>query len=247
MHRIRTIAAAALTLLAALPAMSHAEDRKPLGVVELFTSQGCNSCPPADAFFSKLVEKGDVIALAYHVDYWDYLGWRDTMARPENTERQYAYMKALGSRAVYTPQVIVNGRSHVNGTNAAGIEDDLAEKAQQGEGMLVGIDVAEREDSIVIRVDATSQPAAEANLVLVFYDGPSSIAISRGENSGRTATFVNAVSDFRTAGMWHGKSTEFELPKSEFAEKGGCIALLQSSTEAGGPGPILGAAIIRRP
>jgi len=246
MPQLRTILAAAFALLATCN-LAAADAEKPLGVVELFTSQGCNSCPPADALFNKLVEKGDVIALAYHVDYWDYLGWSDTLARSENTQRQYAYMRSLGSRAVYTPQVVVNGRSHVNGTNGAGIDDDLAEQARDGDAMGVGIKVDETPDSIVIRVDATTKPSAEANLVLVFFEGPRSISISRGENSGRTATFLNAVSEFRTAGMWHGKATEFELPKSEFMDKGGCVALLQSASQAGDPGPILGAAVVRRP
>lgn len=160
--------ALAMSLLGGIAA---AQDVQPLGVVELFTSQGCNSCPPADAFFNELVEQGKVVALAYHVDYWDYLGWQDTLARPENTERQYGYMKALGSRAVYTPQVVVNGRTHVNGTNRAGIADDLAEQARDGQGLVVPVKVTEREDSYLIRAEATKEPAAEANLVLVYFSG----------------------------------------------------------------------------
>lgn len=243
----RTIGTVALALGLALGQGAAAASEKPLGVVELFTSQGCNSCPPADAFFSELVEKGEVVALAYHVDYWDYLGWQDTLARPQNTERQYGYMRALGGRAVYTPQVIVNGRTQVNGTDRAGVEQDLAEQAGRGDGMKVAVKVNESDDSIIIRAGATTEPAAEAHLVLVFFSGPQSIAISRGENDGRTATYLNAVSDVRTAGMWHGKAAEYELPKSEFAGKGGCVALLQSTTRDGGPGPILGAAIVRKP
>lgn len=244
----RIIKAAALgAALSVGPTMSATAGDKPLGVVELFTSQGCNSCPPADAFFNELVQKGQVIALAYHIDYWDYLGWRDTLARPENTERQNAYMKALGSRAVYTPQVIVNGRTHVNGANRAGIEDDLAEQAREGEGMVVTINVTEREDSIVIRAEATKEPRAEANLVLIFFAAPQSIAISRGDNSGKTVTYLNAVTDVRTAGVWHGKVAEYELPKSEFAGKGGSVALLQATSRDGGPGAILGAALVQKP
>ncbi|TIX65173.1 MAG: DUF1223 domain-containing protein, partial [Mesorhizobium sp.] len=82
---------------------------KPLGVVELFTSQGCSSCPPADEFFAELAGKQDIVALAYHVNYWDYLGWQDTLSNKENTDRQYDYMRAFGSRSVYTPQAVING------------------------------------------------------------------------------------------------------------------------------------------
>ncbi|TIO36397.1 MAG: DUF1223 domain-containing protein, partial [Mesorhizobium sp.] len=89
------------------------QTEKPLGVVELFTSQGCSSCPPADEFFAELAAKENVVALAYHVNYWDYLGWQDTLSNKENTERQYDYMRAFGSRSVYTPQAVINGRSHV--------------------------------------------------------------------------------------------------------------------------------------
>ena len=85
------------------------EAKKPAGVVELFTSQGCSSCPPADAILEDLVKKGEVVALAYHVDYWDYLGWQDTLATPDNTARQYDYAKAFGVRSVYTPQAVING------------------------------------------------------------------------------------------------------------------------------------------
>ena len=85
------------------------ELKKPAGVVELFTSQGCSSCPPADAILEDLAKKGDVVALAYHVDYWDYLGWQDTLASPDNTARQYEYAKAFGVRSVYTPQAVING------------------------------------------------------------------------------------------------------------------------------------------
>ena len=246
MKTARAIAALFCVLALGVPDASRAGDAKPLGVVELFTSQGCNSCPPADAFFNELAAQDGVIALAYHVDYWDYLGWRDTLARPQNTERQYAYMKALGGRDVYTPQVIVNGREPLKGSDRQRIRQDLAAQASRGDGMAVELSATENGDSITIRVGPGAS-AKEANLVLVFYAPPQSIAIDRGENNGRTATYLNAVKDIRVAGVWHGKPAEYELPKSEFNGKGGCVALLQSLAGDGGPGPILGAAIIRRP
>lgn len=247
MTKTRTIAAL-FCALAATVARPVVAQEKPLGVVEFFTSQGCNSCPPADAYFNELARQPDVIALAYHVDYWDYLGWRDTLARPQNTERQYGYMRALGARDVYTPQMIVNGRQKVKGADRAALRQDLSKQTADGEGMTVGMKVSEDDDSVTIEVDAASNPdAQEANVILVYFDGPQAIEIDRGDNTGRKATYMNAVTDMRVAGIWHGAPNRYELPKSEFVDKGGCVALLQKVAKDGAPGPILGATIIRRP
>ncbi|RWP76782.1 MAG: DUF1223 domain-containing protein, partial [Mesorhizobium sp.] len=121
---------------------------RPLGVVELFTSQGCSSCPPADTLFSELAAKEDIVALAYHVDYWDYLGWQDTLGRKENTERQYDYMRAFGSRSVYTPQAVINGRVHVNGASRGEVDGALARMAKSGEGMRVAVKVSRTSDRV---------------------------------------------------------------------------------------------------
>ncbi|TIV92263.1 MAG: DUF1223 domain-containing protein, partial [Mesorhizobium sp.] len=123
---------------------------RPLGVVELFTSQGCSSCPPADEFFAELAGKDDIIALAYHVNYWDYLGWQDTLSTKENTERQYDYMRAFGSRSVYTPQAVINGRSHVNGASRKDVDGALARMDRTGEGMRVAIKVSRTSDRVMI-------------------------------------------------------------------------------------------------
>ena len=110
-----TLAAALAIFGVAAPGADEQKPAKLLGVVELFTSQGCNSCPPADAALAKLAARGDVVALGYHVDYWDYLGWSDTLGSKANTERQYAYARGLNRRGVYTPQAVINGRAHTNG------------------------------------------------------------------------------------------------------------------------------------
>src|SRR5690606_18761221 len=113
---MKVLTLVAATLGFALSSASAAEPvKRPKGVVELFTSQGCNSCPPAAEYLSQLALEGDVVALSYHVDYWDYLGWRDTLANADNTQRQQQYNRAFGTRSVYTPQAIVNGRQEVNG------------------------------------------------------------------------------------------------------------------------------------
>jgi hypothetical protein len=236
--------ATALLAISSFSGTSFAGDAKqPRGVVELFTSQGCSSCPPADALFSELAAEGDLIALAYHVDYWDYLGWRDTLGSPENTARQYEYGKSFGIRSVYTPQAVVNGASHVNGADRGKVLGSLGGAV----GLPVEIVVSQSGDSVMIDAGGASGSARKAHVVLVYFDAPQEVAIERGENNGKALTYWNAVSDIQTAGMWHGKAARYELPLSEIAKKGGCAVLLQSMGEQGLPGPILGAAVIRNP
>lgn len=230
------------------PQIDRPQTDKPLGVVELFTSQGCNSCPPADEFFAELAAKGNIVALAYHVDYWDYLGWQDTLSRKENTERQYDYMRAFGTRSVYTPQAVINGRSHVNGASRTEVDGALARMERVGEGMRVGIKVSRTSDRVMIDAGDAEAGPSDAHVVIVYFDPPRTITIAKGENTGRSMTYWNAVSGIQTAGMWHGKAQRYELPMSEISKKkGGCAVLLQSVGKDGLPGPILGAAFIQKP
>jgi hypothetical protein len=239
------LAAATISVgLAFAPAVAG-ETKKPLGVVELFTSQGCSSCPPADAIFEQLVKSGDVVALAYHVDYWDYLGWQDTLASKDNTQRQYDYAKAFGARSVYTPQAVINGRTHVTGSSRASIDSTLGKFAKSDEGLSVEIKVMRAGDSIVI--DAGEGVGDQSGqVILVFFDPARPVAIERGENKGKTVTYWNAVTTIQTAGMWHGAAARYELPASEIAKKGagGCAVLLQATGQDGLPGPILGATLV---
>jgi hypothetical protein len=242
--RLAALAVALSSLAGVLAA--KAQD-KPLGVVELFTSQGCNSCPPADEFFASLAANPDIVALAYHVDYWDYLGWRDTLSQKENTERQFEYMRAFNSRSVYTPQAVINGRTHVNGASRGAVDGALNGMAKSGEGMQVAIKVSHSNDGVMIDAGDASGNDADAHVVVIYFDAPQTVTIGKGENDGRSMTYWNAVSDIQTAGMWHGKAQRYELPISEVAKKGGCAVLLQSVSKDGLPGPILGAAIVRKP
>lgn len=232
----------------AFTAAAAADGTRPAGVIELFTSQGCSSCPPADALFEKFATKGDYVALAYHVDYWDYLGWRDTLSSPDSTDRQYAYMRSFGTRSVYTPQAVINGRIHVNGAKRDDILDGFDELNKAGQGLSVDVSVKLTGDSLVIETgSAANQSPAKAHVVLVYFDAPQAIAVPRGENKGRTVTYVNAVSDIQSAGMWHGKAARYELPATKIATKGGFAVLLQAVGKDGMPGPVLGAAIYRKP
>ena len=232
-----------------LPAAAQSVDGKPRAGVELFTSQGCSSCPPADAYFADLARRGDVVALAYHVDYWDYLGWGDTLADPENTARQRDYARALGQRSVYTPQVVVNGREHMNGANRGKIEGAVADMDAAGKGLVIDVSIRQTPESIIIDTGAGTHRKGKANVVLVFFEPATQVEIARGENAGKSISYWNAVSAIQAAGMWHGREMRLEIPSSELKKKGagGCAVLLQAMGKDGAPGPIIGAAILDHP
>lgn len=241
------LAAVALALSAFAGVCVAQQAEKPLGVVELFTSQGCNTCPPADELFGELSRRDDLVALAYHVDYWDYLGWQDTLSRKENTERQYDYMRAFGARSVYTPQAVINGRTHVNGARRSVIDGTLARFDQAGEGMQVGLKVTRTGEGVTIEAGEAGDGPSDAHVILVYFEPPQTVKIGKGENDGRSITYWNAVSGIQTAGMWHGKTQRYEMPMTELSKKGGCAVLLQAVGKDGLPGPILGAAVVRKP
>jgi hypothetical protein len=215
----------------------------PKGVVELFTAQGCSSCPPADAAFRKLVNRGDVIALAYHVDYWNYLGWADTLSSKENTERQYGYARSMGRSNVYTPQVIVNGRDHVAGADLDDINKKIDGYPAEGKGLSVPISAQMRDDELEITI-GTGQ--GKASVVMVYFNREKTIDVEKGENSGQKISYLNSVTDVETVGMWDGKETSLTLPASVMQKPDleGCAILLQSSSPDGNPAAILGATVI---
>lgn len=234
---------AALTLMLLTPLLAQAAQR-PSGVVELFTSQGCSSCPPADAVLAELAERDDVIALAYHVDYWDYLGWEDHLAAPENTARQRAYGASLES-SPYTPQAVVNGARDTVGSR----RDDIAaaiDGAPEGAALSIDVGLTEKDGSIFVDVGAAETTSLDAHIVVVSYKPREVVEIGAGENRGRRIDYRNIVRSFQTVGMWHGESMRLELPTSEMMKNGGCAILVQAYDAYGRPGPILGAARVER-
>jgi hypothetical protein len=247
-HRLTARLLAAAILFFVPQAMAYGQEAaksRPLAVVELFTSQGCGSCPAADAILTDLAQTGDVVALAYHVDYWDYLGWRDTLATADNTTRQYDYSAAFGSRSVYTPQAVINGVAHVNGADRKAMDEAIA---QSSDGLPVEVALSYRGDTVVIETGAGEVPDGEAHVMLVYFNPATTVEITRGRNQGRSFTFWNSVSSYHSAGMWHGKEARFELPVSQVARKGagGCAVLVQAMQPDGTPGRILGAALLHR-
>jgi hypothetical protein len=213
--------------LALAPAAARAADAAQLAVVELFQSQGCNSCPPAIANLNALASRPDVLALTYAVDYWDYLGWKDTFAKHKFTERQYAYAHALGRTDVFTPEVVVNGRTDGVGVGKGEIEgliETSGPKNAAAAGSIAG-------DRFLFEAAAGSP---HADVWVVFYDPRTiDVPISRGENAGRTLAHRNVVRDFVLAGHWDGGAEAIDLPPTPQGLKR--AVLVQSA----GAGPIL--------
>lgn len=204
-------------------------------VIELFTSQGCSSCPPADLFLSELRAKPEVVTLTYHVDYWDYLGWRDTLASHEFSQRQYDYAKSRGDMDVYTPQMIVNGKGHFVGSERPTILSAI-DKAH-GEPRPVAVYLSETARELVVDIDG-GDAAEEATLWLMPMVPEMSVKILKGEIAGQTVVYHNVVRELVPAGMWDGKAKRISLPKDGVLAPDcrGLVALLQS----GKVGPILG-------
>jgi hypothetical protein len=174
-------------------------------VVELYTSQGCSSCPPADELLAELAERDDVIALALHVDYWDYIGWKDDLARPEHTARQKAYAHAAGRSTIYTPQFVIAGQDHVSGYKPV----DVTDLIQQHRSVPRPIALSVERDGARLVVEARAVGPVDGPVVVqvVRYIPVHRVAITRGENAGRTFDYRNAVDLWVEVGRWNGKGT----------------------------------------
>jgi hypothetical protein len=229
----------ALLLAAGTPSLA---DTRLRGVVELFTSQGCSSCPPADALIEDLAQQRGLAVLSLPVDYWDRLGWKDTYGSPVHSARQRAYATARGDRAVYTPQVVVNGTRHMNGADRSAIETNLD---QLRASLSVAVDVSQSNGTLHIVVGAAPTGATAANraatVVVLQYLARREVAIGRGENASRQIAYTNIVRDISRAGTWTGDAQIFELPAPTAGTAEGIVVLLQTGTPDE-PGPIIGAA-----
>lgn len=199
-------------------------------VVELFTSQGCSSCPPADAFLHSLSGRDDLIPLALHVDYWDYIGWKDTFADSRFTDRQYAYAKALGNNVVYTPQIIVQGNTALEAATQSELDRAIA---GTGRDAMVDIAVERHADGVMITADAVD--AGPAFVQLVRYRPMETVTIEHGENAGQVITYSNIVTEWNRLGEWDGRG-RFAVTVP-LAGSDGAVVIIQSK----GPGPILAA------
>lgn len=211
--------------------------------MELFTSQGCSSCPPADKLLTELAERKDVLAFSLPVDYWDYLGWKDTLASHDFSERQREYAQSRGDGDVYTPQAVINGSADVVGSDRAAVEKALKQATEAGFPVPIGLSAGE--DSVTVKIGAASGATPNRGTIwLAMYDRSVTVPIERGENSGRTLTYSNVVRKLRPIAMWKGEAMTIDLPRSEMkqAKVARCAVFLQSEKAGGAPGPILGAA-----
>jgi hypothetical protein len=209
-------------------------------VVELFTSEGCSSCPPADALLGELAGRHDILPLAFHVDYWDYIGWKDPFASRAGTDRQYNYGHALGLKMVYTPQMVIGG-SH----DAVGSDEGAVSQAIEADASRMKLKISVWRDAqggYRVTIPAGDAASGPATVWLALYDHAHKTPVTRGENAGTTLTEFNIVREWRKIGEWNGKATEIALnltPESD--EYDACAVLVQQN----GFGPIQGAASFR--
>jgi hypothetical protein len=203
-------------------------------VVELFTSQGCSSCPPADALLKELAAYPDVLPLALHVDYWDYIGWKDTFGSPLYTARQKAYAAAGGHRTIYTPQMVIGGTDHVVGY----VPMDVANAIERHREAAVPVVMRVERDGETLHIVAEPMAGLPPVMIvqMVRYLPQASVAIERGENAGKTIDYVNTVTSWERIGTWDGL-TALDLTVTVPGEAATAV-LLQTD----GPGFILSAA-----
>ncbi|PTE07445.1 DUF1223 domain-containing protein [Mesorhizobium helmanticense] len=198
---------------------------QPLTVVELFTSQGCSSCPPANANLIKVRDKPGVLALSFNVTYWDYLGWKDTFGKKEFTQRQVTYEPSLGRSGPFTPQVVVNGNTDAVGA-APGEIEQLISSSGHPKGPALSLDGG------TISIGAGSAPGGKADVWLVRYaSGVVEVPVARGENTGRTLPHANVVHSLTKLGSWTGDAKTLALP----ATSGGLSSAVLVQTPGGGP------------
>lgn len=216
---------------------------KPIkGVVELFTSQGCSSCPPADALLRAYADSRQVIALSFSVDYWDYLGWKDTLANKRFTLRQRAYAKARGDGAIYTPQIVVDGTTHVVGSDKAEIDRAIEEAWPKFSTSRVPVRFWLEGGTTIVQTGGapSDKPVGEATIWLAIITKKVEVPVRSGENKGRTLAYTNVVRELVPIGMWTGKPLSLRIARH---------AALNPETDAfavliqqGEGGPIIGAA-----
>jgi hypothetical protein len=224
-------------LIAAFTAAAGAATAQPRYVLELFTSQGCSSCPPADKLLAQLADDSEFLVLSLPVDYWDRLGWKDTFAKHAFTERQYAYARIRGDGQVYTPQVVVNGSEHANGANRRAIDAS----AETTTPPRLPVAVKRAGEDIEVTVAATGSGSPRATVVLLPFFGSREVAIGRGENAKRKIAYTNVVREIIPLGEWSGAAVSFKAKLPNDAGYDGVVVLVQEGT-VDNPGPILGAA-----
>jgi hypothetical protein len=224
-----------------LPAAAGAGPR---AVVELFTSQGCSSCPAADKLLGELARDPSLVVMSLAIDYWDYLGWKDTNALHGHTNRQRAYSRARGDREVYTPQAVINGTVHVIGSDRSAIDAAIAKTRQQGDTMALPVKMEVAGGQVTVTLPAAKGEHTQGEIWLCPISTNVPVAIERGENSGHTITYHNIVRRWVKLGDWTGTARTVTVPLKDVTADGidSMAVVLQAGTKET-PGPMLGAAV----
>lgn len=245
-HIAQHIVFAAAFASAALTTQASAGE--PRAVIELFTSQGCSSCPPADRLMGELAKDPSLVTMSLPVDYWDYLGWKDTLAQHGHSTRERAYANVRGDGQVYTPQVVVNGVVHVLGSDKAAIEQAIAQTRRNAAPLTVPVTMTVADGTVTVTVPAAAGAHSSGEVWLCPITGKAQVAVGRGENHGRTLTYTNVVRRWVKLGDWTGEAQTFTLPVAKIADADFALkdvdrlTVVVQSGVAAKPGLMLGAA-----
>lgn len=242
----------ALVVMCSLaPLASRAEEPQPpspkaseiTSVIELFTSQGCSSCPKADALLKTYAGKPGVLAISLPVDYWDYLGWKDTFGSAKFSERQRAYAKFRGDGQIYTPQAVVNGLTHVNGASANDIDAAMESSQRQLAQNRVPLYFSMDRGNLIIETGAAAEGSTvkEATVWLAVIQRSAEVNVGKGENEGKTLTYTNVVRDLTPVGTWTGQPLRILLSRSALMRKE--LETVAVLLQQGKAGPIVAAAV----
>ncbi len=242
-----SIAFACIAVFSSASAQAEPRQGEVRGVIELFTSQGCSSCPAADKLMGEYARDPSVIALSLAVDYWDYLGWKDTLAMSGHSNRQRGYAKTRGDRQVYTPQAVIDGAVHALGSDKAAIERAIRQAHDQNAALTLPVTLERTGDKLTVTVAASENEKGQANTQAEVWLCPTTkavtVAIGRGENGGHIITYSNVVRRWIKLGDWTGKAETFSVPVADF-QNGSIdgVAVLVQSGVASAPKTMLGAA-----
>jgi hypothetical protein len=237
-----------LSALFCIASLTPASAGEPRAVIELFTSQGCSSCPPADKLLAELSRDPSLITMSLAVDYWDYLGWKDTLALHGHSNRERAYATARGDRDVFTPQVVVNGMIDVLGSDKAAIERAIEKTRHTAAALELPVTMTVADGKVTVNVPDAKDGNRNAEVWLCPITHKITVAVARGENNGHTLTYTNVVRGWVRLGNWMGKAQIFSIPVAELQNANFALkdidelSVLVQSGGATKPGLILGAA-----
>jgi hypothetical protein len=245
-YRHIAFAAAAICTASVTPLPASAGE--PRAVIELFTSQGCSSCPAADKVLGELSRDSTLVTMSLPVDYWDYLGWKDTLALHGHSNRERAYADTRGDREVYTPQVVVNGIVHVLGSDKTAIEQAIAQTRQSAAPLTLPVTLTVADGKVSVNVAAANGEQRSAEVWLCPITAKAQVAVERGENRGHTLAYTNVARRWVKLGDWSGKAETFSMPVADLANADFSlrdidrVAVVVQSGVATKPGLMLGAA-----